>query len=87
MIGNGDDYRTAVRKLESMGFTRRRCCGSHAVYAKGGRSVTVVVNHMKDVIAKNTVKMMNRQIAGDVPWSWGGRGTWQTVAGAEEALR
>ena len=71
MIEIGDDYRTAIRKLESMGFVRERVTGSHATYKKDRRRVTVIVTHMKKRVAPNTVKQMNRQIAGDSEWSWG----------------
>lgn len=72
MIEIGDSYREAVRKLKAIGFTQTRRCGSHATFTKGSRHVTVVVNHPSKIISRNTVKMMNRQIDGDIIPSWGG---------------
>lgn len=55
-------FREIVADLERRGFGRVRCKGSHATYARGGRTVTVCVKRTGGHPRKDTYKLICKRL-------------------------
>ena len=55
-------FREIVADLERRGFERVRCKGSHATYARGGRTVTVCVKRAGGHPTPHTYRCMRERL-------------------------